>query len=75
LSAPWSRSAAVGQYFPGNEDRIFVMFVDQRTAITIFMQGALKERARGAKMERVIVKRSQERHYFVDGIDLFEHRA
>jgi hypothetical protein len=51
------------------------MFVDQRTAITIFMQGALKERARGAKMERVIVKRSQERHYFVDGIDLFEHRA
>jgi len=47
------------------------MFVDQRTAITIFMQGALKERARGAK----IVKRSQERHYFVDGIDLFEHCA
>jgi hypothetical protein len=63
------------QYFPGNEDRIFVMFVDQRTAITIFMQGTLKERARGAKMERVIVKRAQERHYFVDGIDLFEHCA
>ena len=48
------------------------MFVDQRTAITIFMQGMLKERARGAKMERVIVKRSKGRHYFVDGIDLFE---
>ena len=61
--------------FLGNEDRIFVMFVDQRTAIMIFMQGTLKERARGAKMERVIVKRSQERHYFVDGIDLFEHCA
>ena len=32
------------------------MFVDQRTAITILMQGTLKERARGAKMERVVVK-------------------
>ena len=37
--------------------------------------GTLKERARAVKMERVIVKRSQERHYFVDGIDLFEHCA
>ena len=37
--------------------------------------GHAKERARGAKMERVIVKRSQERHYFADGIDLFEHCA
>jgi len=26
-------------------------------------------------MERVIVKRSQERHYFADGIDLFERWA
>ena len=60
-------------YFLGNEDWIFVMFVDQRTAITMFIEGTLKEGARGAKMERVIVKRSQERHYFIDGIDLFEH--
>jgi bifunctional DNase/RNase len=55
--------------FLGNEEKVFVMFVDQSvgTAITMFMQGAQKERplthdllasilrALGAKIERVIV--------------------
>ena len=55
--------------FLGNEDKVFVMFVDQSvgTAITMFMQGTKKERplthdllanilrALGAKIERVIV--------------------
>jgi bifunctional DNase/RNase len=55
--------------FLGNEDKVFVMFVDQSvgTAITMFMQGMKKERplthdllanilrALGAKIERVIV--------------------
>src|SRR5262249_16904366 len=55
--------------FLGNEDKVFVMFVDQSvgTAIKMFMQGAEKEgplshdlvanmlQALGAKMEMVIV--------------------
>jgi uncharacterized protein len=55
--------------FLGNEEKVFVMFVDQNvgTAITMFMQGTKKERpltpdllanilrAFGAKIERVIV--------------------
>src|SRR6476646_1736181 len=55
--------------FLGNEDKVFVMFVDQSvgTAITMFMQDSPKERplthdlvanilrALGAKIERVIV--------------------
>ena len=55
--------------FLGNEDKVFVMFVDQSvgTAITMFMQGTQKDRplthdllasilrALGAKIERVIV--------------------
>ena len=55
--------------FLGNEDKVFVMFVDQKvgTAITMFMQDTPKERplthdlvanilrALGAKIERVIV--------------------
>ena len=55
--------------FLGNEDKVFVMFVDQSVgmAITMFMQGTKKERplthdllanilrALGAKIERVIV--------------------
>jgi uncharacterized protein len=55
--------------FLGNEDKVFVMFVDQSvgTAITMFMQGTQKERplthdllanilrVLGAKIERVIV--------------------
>src|ERR1700736_6711983 len=54
--------------FLGNEDKVFVLFVDQSvgTAITMFMQGTQKERplthdlvanilrALGAKIERVI---------------------
>src|ERR1700740_2642903 len=55
--------------FLGNEDKVFVMFVDQSvgTAITMFMQGTKKERplthdllanilrALGAKIEKAIV--------------------
>jgi len=55
--------------FLGNEDKVFVMFVDESvgTAITMFMQGTQKERplthdlvanilrALGAKIERAIV--------------------
>jgi uncharacterized protein len=55
--------------FVGNEDKVFVMFVDQSvgTAITMFMQGTQKQRplthdllasilrALGAKIERVVV--------------------
>ena len=55
--------------FLGNEDKVFVMFVDQSVgaAITMFMQGTKKERplthdllanilrALGAKIERAIV--------------------
>jgi bifunctional DNase/RNase len=64
--------------FLGNEDKVFVMFVDQSvgTAITMFMQGMKKERplthdlianilrALGAKIERVIVNDLQRGTYF-----------
>src|SRR6202048_1981460 len=64
--------------FLGNEDKVCVMFVDQSvgTAITMFMQGAQKERpfthdllasilrALGAKIERVIVNDLKGGTYF-----------
>src|SRR6202162_4965183 len=64
--------------FLGNEDKVFVMFVDQSVgaAITMFMQGTQKERplthdllanilrAFGAKIERVIVNDLKRGTYF-----------
>src|SRR5271157_5583115 len=64
--------------FLGNEDKVFVMIVDQSigTAITMFMQGTKKERplthdllasilrALGAKIERVIVNDIKRGTYF-----------
>jgi uncharacterized protein len=64
--------------FLGNEDKVFVMFVDQSvgTAIAMFIQGAQKERplthdllanilrALGAKIERVIVNDLKRTTYF-----------
>jgi len=64
--------------FLGNEDKVFVMFVDQSvgTAIKMFMQGTQKERplthdllanilrALGAKIERVIVNDLKRGTYF-----------
>ena len=64
--------------FLGNEDKVFVMFVDQSvgTAITMFMQGMKKERplthdlianilrALGAKIERVIINDLKSDTYF-----------
>ena len=64
--------------FLGNEDKVFVMFVDQSVgaAITMFMQGTKKERplthdllanilrALGAKIERVIVNDFKRGTYF-----------
>jgi bifunctional DNase/RNase len=64
--------------FLGNEDKVFVMIVDQSigTAITMFMQGTQKERplthdllanilrAHGAKIERVIVNDFKRGTYF-----------
>ena len=64
--------------FLGNEDKVFVMFVDQSvgTAIAMFMQGTQKERplthdllanilrALGAKVERVIVNDLKQSTYF-----------
>jgi uncharacterized protein len=64
--------------FLGNEDKVFVMFVDQSvgTAIAMFMQGTQKERplthdllanvlrALGAKIERVIVNDLKRTTYF-----------
>src|ERR1700680_4139921 len=64
--------------FLGNEDKVFVMFVDQSvgTAITMFMQETQKERplthdlvanilrALGAKIERVIVNDLQRGTYY-----------
>jgi bifunctional DNase/RNase len=64
--------------FLGNEDKVFVMFVDQSvaTAITMFMQGTKKERplthdllanilrALGAKIERIIVNDLKRDTYF-----------
>ena len=73
-------AATSGGYavFLGNEDKVFVMFVDQSvgTAIGMFMQGAQKERplthdllsnilrALGAKIERVIVNDLKRGTYF-----------
>ena len=73
-------AATSGGYavFLGNEDKVFVMFVDQSigTAITMFMQGTKKERplthdllanilrALGAKIERVIVNDFKRGTYF-----------
>jgi bifunctional DNase/RNase len=73
-------AATSGGYavFLGNEDKVFVMFVDQSvgTAIAMFMQGAQKERplthdllanilrALGAKIERVIVNDLKRTTYF-----------
>jgi bifunctional DNase/RNase len=64
--------------FLGNEDKVFVMFVDQSVgaAITMFMQGTQKERplthdlvanvlrALGAKIDRVIVNELKDGTYF-----------
>ena len=64
--------------FLGNEDKVFVMFVDQSVgrAITMFMDGTQKERplthdllanilrALGAKIERVIVNDLKRSTYF-----------
>jgi uncharacterized protein len=64
--------------FLGNEDKVFVMFVDQDVgmAIGMFMEGAQKERplthdllanilrALGAKIERVIVNDLKQSIYF-----------
>ena len=73
-------AATSGGYavFLGNEDKVFVMFVDQGvgTAIAMFMQGTQKERplthdllasilrALGAKIERVIVNDLKRNTYF-----------
>ena len=73
-------AATSGGYavFLGNEDKVFVMLVDQSvgTAITMFMQGTQKERplthdllanilrALGAKIERVIVNDLKRGTYF-----------
>src|ERR1700759_5003729 len=64
--------------FLGNEDKVFVIFVDQRVgaAITMFMQGTQKERplthdlvahvlrALGAKIDRVVVNDLKDGTYF-----------
>ena len=64
--------------FLGNEDKVFVMFVDQSVgaAITMFMQGTQKERplthdllanvlrALGAKIDRVVVSDLKDGTYF-----------
>jgi uncharacterized protein len=73
-------AATSGGYavFLGNEDKVFLMFVDQSvgTAIMMFMQGTKKERplthdllanilrALGAKIERVIVNDLKRGTYF-----------
>jgi uncharacterized protein len=73
-------AATSGGYavFLGNEDKVFVMFVDQSvgTAIAMFMQGTQKVRplthdllanilrALGAKLERVIVNELKRSTYF-----------
>ena len=73
-------AATSGGYavFLGNEDKVFVMFVDQSvgTAIAMFVQGTQKERplthdllaiilrALGAKIERVIVNDLKRGTYF-----------
>ena len=73
-------AATSGGYavFLGNEDKVFVMFVDQGvgTAIAMFMEGTQKERplthdllanilrALGAKIERVIVNDLKQSTFF-----------
>jgi len=73
-------AATSGGYavFLGNEDKVFVMFVDQSvgTAIAMFMQGTQTERplthdllanilrALGAKVERVVVNEVKRSTYF-----------
>src|SRR5262249_28238703 len=73
-------AATSGGYavFLGNEDKVFVMFVDQSvgTAIAMFMQGTQTERplthdllanilrGLGAKIERVIVNELKRSTYF-----------
>jgi uncharacterized protein len=73
-------AATSGGYavFLGNEDKVFVMFVDQSvgTAIAMFMQGTQTERplthdlmanilrALGARIERVIVNELKRSTYF-----------
>ena len=73
-------AATSGGYavFLGNEDKVFVMFVDQSvgTAIAMFMQGTQTERplthdllanilrALGAKIERVVVNELKRSTYF-----------
>ena len=66
--------------FLGNQDKVFVMFVDQSVgaAITMFMQGTQKERplthdllanvlrALGAKIDRVVVNDLKGRHLFCE---------
>ena len=75
-------AATSGGYavFVGNEDKVFVMFVDQSVgkAIAMFMQGTQKERplthdllanilrALGAKIERVIVNDLKRGTYFCE---------
>src|SRR5260370_12904648 len=75
--------------FLGNEDKVFVMFVDQSvgTAITMFMQGAQKERplthdllasilrALGAKIERVIVNDLKGGTYFARLVIIAENES
>ena len=66
--------------FLGNEDKVFVMFVDQSVgaAITMFMQGTQKERplthdllanvlrALGTKIDRVVVNDLKDGTYFAE---------
>ncbi len=72
---PTSGGSAV---FIGNEEKVFVIYVDQTvgSAITMFQKGLVKERpqthdllanillALGAKVERVIINDLKERVYF-----------
>ena len=75
--APWTEQATVA-VFLGNEDKVFVMFVDQSVgaAITMFMQGRQKERplthdllanvlrALGTKIDRAFVNDLKNGTYF-----------
>jgi uncharacterized protein len=77
-SAPWLLTSGGFAVFLGNEDKVFVMFVDRSigTAIRMFIQGTKKERpltrdllanilrALGAKIERVIVNDLKRGIYF-----------
>jgi bifunctional DNase/RNase len=75
--------------FLGNEDKVFVMFVDESvgTAITMFMQGKQKKRplihdllanvlrALGAKIDRVIVDDLKDGIYFARLVLLAENEV